>query len=150
MGNGAGGLDGDVFAGGPEGGCEFMDAFGNHGFATRQDNELGRVPGNFGENLIDIHFRPFRVPGGIGSIAPRAPEVATGSADKDRGDSCQFPLPLNAVEYFRDAHGQATEGFGGRGPLERYCVGSGIPARRNASRRSTQVPQVPQCVSSPL
>jgi hypothetical protein len=41
-------------------------------------------------------------------------------------------------------------GLAGIGSFDAYAVGSGIPATINASRRSTQVPHVPQCKEPPL
>ena len=41
-------------------------------------------------------------------------------------------------------------GLAGIASFDTYSVGSGIPATIKASLRSTQVPQVPQCIAPPL
>jgi hypothetical protein len=51
---------------------------------------------------------------------------------------------LNRVEDFRDSHQGLGAGLGGMAGVVMYCVGSATLALRKASRRSMQVPQVPQ------
>jgi hypothetical protein len=52
----------------------------------------------------DLHGLSFGIPGGVGSVAPAAAEIASGSADKNGRDSEQQPLSLNGMEDFRDQH----------------------------------------------
>ena len=71
-------------------------------------------------------------------------EIAAGGADKDGGNSCKKAFALDRIKDLGDAHQGLGAGLGGMAGVVMYCVGSATLALRKASRRSMQVPQVPQ------
>ena len=65
------------------------------------------------QNFLDGHFRTFRFPRGVGSVAPVTAEIAAGGADKDGGNSSEKALSLDGVEDFRNSHQDTGAGLGG-------------------------------------
>jgi len=146
--DGAGGFDGDVFAGCAEAAGQLGSSraiIGSPPVRTTCDAGWRRVSARM---AIEGKGFAFGLPGRVFGVAPGAAEVAAGSADEDGGDAGELAFALEGVEDFGDAHQTFTGRAGSAGVLA-YSVGSGTPATRKASRRSTQVPHSPQWITPP-
>lgn len=113
--NGGGGLDGEVLAGRTEGRHEFVNALGHQGLSPGDDGVMSAMREHFRDDLVDRPVLPLGLPGGVFGVAPTAPQIAAGGADKDRRDAGQLPLALDRIKDLGDPHG--WDGLGGSGPV---------------------------------
>ena len=100
----SGGFDGDVLVVRLEGADEGDEFFEHHRLAAGEDNVIGGMRKDLGEDLVCGEVGPFRVPRGVGGIAPGAAEVAAGRADEDGGNAGELSFALDGVENLGDAH----------------------------------------------
>src|SRR5690606_36124498 len=103
--DGGGGLDGDVVAGGAQGGGKRGQLFGEHGFASGEHGVATGLGGGGGDELGDGLFGALGIPGGVGRVAPVAAEIAAGGADEERRHAGELALALDGIKGLGDEHG---------------------------------------------
>lgn len=102
---GGGGLDGEMVAGVDETASQVLHALGDERFAAGEHDMRGGERADSSEDLGRRKLVAFRIPRGVGRVAPDAAKVAAAGADKGAGQAGELSLTLNAVEDLGDAHG---------------------------------------------
>ncbi len=93
--------------------ARLLDGIEQHRLSAGKDHMVDPMPHHMPHDLIQPDHLPFRIPAGIGRIAPDASQVAPAGADKHRRNPHPDPLALNGRKDLADAE----LGGGHRGSL---------------------------------